>query len=79
VLLVLGKVGWGRLDYIGGMDSLALSTILAHAGHGHGPGGAELAAIALAAMIIPLIVLVFIGRAFWRAAKRDSEEPPVSR
>jgi hypothetical protein len=64
----------GRLDYLGGMDPLALPEILAHAGHGHGPGAAALAAIAVAAMVIPLVVLAVIGRAFWRAAKRDSEK-----
>ena len=61
------------------MDPLLALTIVAHAGHAHESGGAAaLAAIGLAAMIIPLVVLGFIGRAFWRAAKRDAEEPPVS-
>jgi hypothetical protein len=46
---------------------------LAHAGHGiHGPAWA-LAAIAIAAMVIPLLVLGYIGRVFLRAAKRDEE------
>jgi hypothetical protein len=46
---------------------------VAHAGHGiHGPAWA-LAAIAIAAMVIPLIVLGFVGRFFLRAAKRDAE------
>jgi hypothetical protein len=46
---------------------------LAHGGHGiHGPGWA-LAAIAIAAMVIPLIVLGFVGRFFLRAAKRDED------
>jgi hypothetical protein len=46
---------------------------LAHAGHAsHGPAWA-LAAIAIAAMVIPLIVLGFVGRFFLRAAKRDEE------
>jgi hypothetical protein len=51
-----------------------LAELLAHAGpHGHGPSAA-LAAIAIAAMVIPLVVLGFIGRAFWRSAKREQEE-----
>jgi hypothetical protein len=46
---------------------------LAHAGHGiHGPVWA-LAAIAIAAMVIPMVILVFVGRFFIRAAKRDEE------
>ena len=46
---------------------------LAHAGHGiHGPAWA-LAAIAIAAMVIPMVALVFVGRYFVRAAKRDEE------
>jgi ABC-type glycerol-3-phosphate transport system permease component len=46
---------------------------LAHAGHGiHGPVWA-LAAIAIAAMVIPMIILVFVGRYFIRAAKRDEK------
>jgi hypothetical protein len=46
---------------------------LAHAGHGiHGPAWA-LAAIAIAAMVIPMIVLAYVGRVFVRAAKRDEE------
>jgi hypothetical protein len=57
------------------MALLALVAPLAHAGHGHDPGAPELVAIAIAAMVIPLVVLGLIGRAFWRAAKRDSEEP----
>jgi len=48
------------------------AALLAHAGPGleHGSEVA-LAAIAIAAMVIPLIVLVFVARAFLRAAKRD--------
>jgi cbb3-type cytochrome oxidase subunit 3 len=46
--------------------------LLAHAGEVHGEPLA-LAAIAIAAMVIPLIVLGFVARAFWRAAKRDAE------
>jgi hypothetical protein len=46
---------------------------LAHAGHGiHGPAWA-LAAIAIAAMVIPLLILGFVGRFFLRAAKRDED------
>jgi hypothetical protein len=52
---------------------LSAALEIAHAGHGiHGPAWA-LAAIAIAAMVIPLIVLGFVGRFFWRAAKRDEE------
>jgi hypothetical protein len=48
--------------------------VLAHAGPGleHGSEVA-LAAVAIAAMVIPLVVLAFIGRAFWRASKRDEQ------
>jgi hypothetical protein len=46
---------------------------LAHLGHGiHGPAWA-LAAIAIAAMVIPLIILGFVGRFFLREARRDEE------
>ena len=46
---------------------------LAHGGHGiHGPMWA-LAAIAIAAMVIPLLILGFVGRYFLRAAKRDEQ------
>ena len=46
---------------------------VAHGGHGiHGPAWA-LAAIAIAAMVIPLLVLGYVGRVFVRAAKRDEE------
>jgi hypothetical protein len=49
---------------------------LAHGGHGiHGPAWA-LASIAIAAMVIPMVVLVFVGRHFIRAAKRDEEARP---
>jgi hypothetical protein len=48
--------------------------LIAHAAPGGGHAGeVALAAISIAAMVIPLIVLVFVGRAFWRAAKRDEE------
>jgi hypothetical protein len=50
-----------------------VAELLAHAG-AHGHGSAALAAIAIAAMVIPLVVLGFIGRAFWRSAKREQEE-----
>ncbi len=46
---------------------------LAHAGHGHGAGATELAAIAVAAMVIPLAVLGFVGWSFYRSAKRERE------
>jgi hypothetical protein len=46
---------------------------IAHAGHGiHGPTW-TLAAIAIAAMVIPLVILGVLGRIFLRAAKRDDE------
>jgi hypothetical protein len=54
------------------MDLTAVLEI-AHSGHGiHGPAWA-LAAIAIAAMVIPLVILGFVGRIFLRAAKRDEE------
>ena len=53
------------------MTGLTVLLPLAHAGHAHGAGGAEMAAIGVAAMVIPMVVLVFVGRMFWRAAKRD--------
>ena len=47
---------------------------LAHAGHGHGGyGGMELAAIAIAAMVIPLTILGFVGWGFYRSARREHE------
>ena len=58
------------------MDPPAL-LLLAHGGEGaaHSHAGEiGLAVIAIAAMVIPLVVLAFIGRAFWRAAKRDDEQ-----
>jgi hypothetical protein len=60
----------GRLDY---PQVLAGLLELAHGGHAHG-NTAPLAAIAIAAMVIPLVVLGFIGRAFWRSSKRDEAE-----
>jgi hypothetical protein len=52
---------------------LSAALELAHAGHAiHGPAWA-LAAIAIAAMVIPLAILGFVGRFFLRAAKRDEE------
>jgi hypothetical protein len=49
---------------------------LAHGGHsGHGPPWA-LASIAIAAMVIPMLALAFVGRHFIRAAKRDEEARP---
>jgi uncharacterized membrane protein len=60
----------------------ALVPLVAHAGPGVDHAGEiALAAVAIAAMVIPLIVLGFMGRVFWRAAKRDEEaarssEPP---
>ena len=47
---------------------------LAHAGHGHGGyGGAELAAIMIAAMVVPLTILGFVGWSFYRSARRERE------
>ena len=52
------------------------ATILAHGGGvGHEAGEAAMAAIAVAAMVIPLLAIALIGRAFYRAAKRDAEGP----
>jgi hypothetical protein len=48
--------------------------LLAHAGPGVDHGAElALAAVAIAGMVIPLIVLAFIGRVFWRASKRDDQ------
>ena len=48
---------------------------LAHAGHGHDGGGADaLAVIGVAAMVIPLTVLGFVGWGFYRSAKRERED-----
>lgn len=52
--------------------------LLAHGGHPVYDHPA-MAAIAIAAMVIPLIVLVFIGRIFWRASKEDEHERPPAR
>ncbi len=46
---------------------------LAHGGHGHGAGATELAAIAIAALVIPLAVLGVVGWGFYRSAKRERE------
>ncbi|HZG48693.1 MAG TPA: hypothetical protein VEY90_04165 [Thermoleophilaceae bacterium] len=52
--------------------------LLAHGGHPIYDHPA-MAAIAVAAMVIPLIVLAVIGRVFWRAAKQDEQDPPPAR
>ena len=49
-----------------------LELVLAHGGHGHGES-LPLAAIAIAAMVIPLCILGVIARLFLRAARRDAE------
>ena len=52
-----------------------MEALLAHQGHGHGEP-LELAVLAIAAMVIPLIVLGFVGRSFWRSAQRDPDRVP---
>ena len=37
-------------------------------------GAVALGAIAVAAMVVPLVVLAGIGRVFWRSYKRDQEQ-----
>ena len=46
--------------------------LIAHAGHPVYDHPA-MAAIAIAAMVIPMGVLVFVGRVFWRASKDDPD------
>ena len=58
------------------MTALELALTLAHAGHTHDANLAPLAAIIVAAMVVPLIALALIGRAFYRASKRDAERGP---
>jgi uncharacterized membrane protein YhiD involved in acid resistance len=55
------------------------ATLLAHAGPGleHGSEIA-LGAIAVAAMVIPLIVLVYVARIFLRADEGDGDAKPQS-
>jgi hypothetical protein len=55
---------------------MELVLLLAHAGHGHGVDGGAVAlgAIAIAAMVVPFLILGGIGRVFWRAWKRDEAE-----
>ena len=61
-----------------------LILLLAHTGHGHGVDGGAVAlgAIGVAALVVPLVVLAGVGRAFWRASKRDEAErlrqPPAA-
>lgn len=52
--------------------------LLAHGGHPLYDHPA-MAAIAVAAMVIPMIVLAVIGRIFWRASKEDEREHPPAR
>ena len=40
-------------------------------GYTHHAGEIALTAIAIAAMVIPLLILAFVGRAFWRSSHRD--------
>ena len=57
------------------MDT-AVTILLAHGDevHSHSQAGEiGLAIIAIAAMVIPLVVLGFVARAFLRAAKRDEQ------
>jgi hypothetical protein len=37
-------------------------------------GSLALSLVALAAMLVPVVVLGFVGRIFWKAHKRDEEE-----
>jgi 2-keto-4-pentenoate hydratase len=46
--------------------------LIAHAGHAVYDHPA-MAAIAVAAMVIPMGVLVVLGRVFWRASKNDPD------
>jgi hypothetical protein len=62
---------------------LAPLAALAHTSPGLGHGSeVALAVVGVAAIVIPLIVLAVVGRAFWRAAERDEERsrsaPPPS-
>jgi hypothetical protein len=52
-----------------------VSPLLAHSGHPVYDHPA-MAAIAIAAMVIPFVVLAVIGRIFWRASKDDEQESP---
>ena len=50
------------------------AVLIAHGGGvGHEAGEAALVALGIAALVIPLVVLVFVGRIFLRAAKRDAD------
>jgi hypothetical protein len=46
--------------------------LIAHGGHALYDHPAMMA-ISLAALIIPLLVLAFVGRFFWRASKDDPD------
>ena len=46
--------------------------LIAHGGHALYDHPAMMA-ISLAALIIPMFVLVFVGRLFWRASKDDPD------
>ena len=52
---------------------LSLALEIAHPGHGVDGHAWAMAAIAIAAMVIPLVALGYVGRVFLRAAKRDEE------
>jgi hypothetical protein len=55
---------------------MELLLLLAHGGHAHEGNYAALLPIMLAALIVPLIVLAVVGRAFYRSSKRDGEASP---
>jgi hypothetical protein len=59
--------------YAVGVD-LSTLTLLAHPGHGISGHPEALVPIAIAALVIPLLVLGVVGRMFWKAAKRDEEK-----
>jgi hypothetical protein len=73
-----GPIGRPAPCWRGGLPSQAMLDLLAHGGHPIYDHPA-MAAIAVAAMVIPLIVLAVIGRVFWRAAKQDERERPPAR
>ena len=53
-------------------STLGSVDLIAHAGHALYDHPAMMA-ISLAALIIPMFVLVFVGRFFWRASKDDPD------
>jgi hypothetical protein len=49
-----------------------MELLLAHPGHALYDHPA-MAALAIAALVVPMVVLVVVGRVFWRAAKNDPD------